>query len=170
MKGELRRKRIIEFLEETEDPISGTALASRLQVSRQIIVQDITILRTAGYKIQSVHRGYILYREDKKTRTLKVRHDDAQIADELYTIVDAGGKVLDVFVEHEVYGELRAELLLSSRKDVDEFVIQMRTGQISPLKHLTDDYHYHTVAGNSEEILDFIEEQLKKKGYLNKEA
>ena len=166
MKGELRRQKIIKLLEESQEPLSGTVLAAHFHVSRQVIVQDITLLRAAGNEILSTYRGYILQREDIINRVLKVRHDDEQIADELYTIVDAGGKILDVFVDHEIYGELRAELMLSSRKDVDIFTTQLEAGQISPLKHLTDDYHYHTVAGDSEEALDFIEEQLGRKGYL----
>ncbi|HAF59936.1 MAG TPA: transcription repressor NadR [Bacillota bacterium] len=166
MKGDLRRKEIIKLLEESQEPLSGTALASHFKVSRQVIVQDITLLRAAGNKILSTYRGYVLEKEDSPSRIIKVRHDDNQIADELYTIVDAGGKVLDVFVNHEIYGELRVELMLASRKDVDTFTAQLKAGKISPLKHLTDDYHYHTVAGDSEETLDYIEEQLKKKGYL----
>ncbi len=166
MNGENRRQKIIEALKESCQPLSGAALAQRFQVSRQVIVQDITLLRASGNEILSTYRGYVLKGRDNMSRILKVRHDDAQIADELYTIVDAGGKILDVFVDHEIYGELRAELSLSSRKDVDEFSEQLKAGRISPLKHLTNDYHYHTVTGDSEELLDFIEEQLRKKGYL----
>ncbi|NLT46982.1 MAG: transcription repressor NadR [Clostridiales bacterium] len=166
MKGELRRKKITQLLEESTEPLSGNFLATLLQVSRQIIVQDITLLRASGVNILSTHRGYVLQRDGTRSRLVKVRHDDEQIGDELYTIVDAGGKVVDVFVDHEIYGELKAELMLSSRKDVDDFILQLKSGQISPLKHLTDDFHYHTVVAGSEEILDFIEEQLKKKGYL----
>ncbi|MFA5636215.1 MAG: transcription repressor NadR [Anaerovoracaceae bacterium] len=166
MKGELRRKKIIRFLEENSDPLSGNFLASQLQVSRQVIVQDITLLRASGAKILSTHRGYLLQSDDTLSRLLKVQHSDEQIGDELYVIVDAGGKVQDVFVDHEIYGELKAELLISSRKDVDEFVAQLKAGQISPLKHLTDDFHYHTVSADSEETLDYIEKQLRRKGYL----
>jgi transcriptional regulator of NAD metabolism len=166
MKGDLRRQKIVKLLEESRDPLSGAAIASRLKVSRQVIVQDITLLRAAGNKILSTYRGYVLQNADTPSRVFKVRHDDEQIVDELYTIVDAGGKILDVFVDHEIYGELRAELMLSSRKDVDIFTTQLKAGQISTLKHLTDDYHYHTVAGDSEEALDYIAEQLKRKGYL----
>ncbi|MGI6734384.1 MAG: transcription repressor NadR [Anaerovoracaceae bacterium] len=166
MKGDFRRQKIVKLLAESQEPLSGTALASYFNVSRQVIVQDITLLRAAGNKILSTYRGYVLQKGDALNRVFKVRHDDNEIVDELYTIVDAGGKILDVFVNHEIYGELRAELMLSSRKDVDTFTAQLKAGKISPLKHLTDDYHYHTVAGDSEEILDFIEDQLKKKGYL----
>jgi len=168
MKGEQRRKSIIEILNDSKEPLSGAALASRFQVSRQIIVSDITLLKAEGYKILSTYRGYILQDADMKSRIFKVRHNDEEIRDELYIIVDAGGKVLDVFVNHEIYGRLKADLLLSSRKDVDIFSEQMKAGRISPLKHLTNDYHYHTVLGDSEEILDFIENQLEKKGYLSK--
>ncbi len=167
MNGELRRQKIIEILKKARDPISGAALAESLNISRQVIVTDVTLLRAEGYKILSTNRGYMLQEMNKNNRILKVRHNDDQIRDELYTIVDGGGKILDVFVNHEIYGELKADLMLASRKDVDEFYSQMKAGKISPLKHLTDDYHYHTITGESIELLDFIEGELKKKGYLS---
>ncbi|GAB1476642.1 transcription repressor NadR [Bacillota bacterium] len=168
MEGAKRRERIIELLRNSDKPLSGTALAKAMGVSRQIIVTDITLLRASGERILSTYRGYIIQGDDLKYRRVKVRHSDDEILDELYTIVDAGGRTLDVGVSHGIYGEIKADLLLSSRKDVDEFSRQMKSGQVSPLKNLTDDYHYHTIAGENEELLDFIEEQLKSKGYLSK--
>ncbi len=167
MDGEQRRKKIIDLLYHADGPLSGSYLAKHLHVSRQIIVGDITLLRACGEEIISTHRGYILDRRREKVRKFKVRHKDDEILDELYTIVDAGGRILDVVVSHGIYGEIKADLVLSSRKDVDEFNQQLKEGMISPLKHLTDDYHYHTVAGDTEDLLDFIEAELKKKGYLS---
>lgn len=168
MDGDKRRERIIELLKNSDKPLAGTVLAGILGVSRQVIVTDITLLRASGERILSTYKGYIMQGEDLKYRKVKVRHSDDEILEELYTIVDAGGKTLDVGVSHGIYGEIKAELLLSSRKDVDEFSKLMKSGQISPLKNLTDDYHYHTIAGETEELLDFIEEQLNEKGYLSK--
>lgn len=168
MDGENRRKKIIEYLENTKDPMSGARLANLLNVSRQVIVTDITLLRASGENISSTHRGYLLDHEKSLSRKLKVCHSDAEILDELYVIVDAGGKIIDVTVDHGIYGEIKAPLALSSRKDVDEFKNEMETGKISPLKHLTNDYHCHTIMADSIEILDFIEKKLKEKGYLIK--
>ncbi|HZK02455.1 MAG TPA: transcription repressor NadR [Anaerovoracaceae bacterium] len=166
MDGEIRRKEIINQLNEANGPLSGSALAKRFGVSRQVIVTDVTLLRALGQKIISTHKGYLLEDRDEIIRRLKVRHNDDEILDELYTIVDAGGKVLDVVISHGIYGEIKADLVLSSRKDVDEFSSQMKAGKIAPLKNLTGDYHYHTIAGDTDELLDFIEEKLKEKGYL----
>ncbi len=166
MNADERRKLIIDILSKSEEAVSGSELAKQLNVSRQVIVQDIAILRASDYKIFSTHKGYILNKANEVKRIFKVRHSDEQIADELYTIVDAGGRILDVFVNHNMYGEIRANLYIATRKDVDDFVNQLTSGKISPLKILTDDYHYHTVAADSEDVLNIIAEELKKKKYL----
>lgn len=168
MNGDKRRSDIIEVFRESSEPVSGTALAERFKVSRQVIVQDIALLRAANFQILSMNKGYMLQEDVTKKRIFKVRHNDEAIADELYTIVDAGGKVIDVFVKHELYGMLRAVLLTSNRNDVDDFLIQFKRDKASPLKHLTDDYHYHTVEADSEEILDRIGKELQEKGYIVK--
>ena len=126
MDGDKRRKEIMELLNTEKDPLSGTSLAKRLGVSRQVIVQDIALLRATNKNILSTNRGYILYgkQEDKMTckRVVAVKHTDEQMRDELYCIVDAGAKVLDVIVEHELYGQISVDLFINSRRDVDEFM------------------------------------------------
>ena len=126
MDGDKRRKEIMELLNTEKDPLSGTSLAKRLGVSRQVIVQDIALLRATNRNILSTNRGYILYgkQEDKLTckRVVAVKHTDEQMRDELYCIVDAGAKVLDVIVEHELYGQISVDLFINSRRDVDEFM------------------------------------------------
>ena len=49
--GEQRRKKIIELMQETDTPLSGTALGRITGVSRRVVVQDIALLRTEGYRI-----------------------------------------------------------------------------------------------------------------------
>ncbi len=166
MVKEQRQKKIIHILSTSGDAISGKALADQLNVSRQVIVQDISFLKVSGQPIISTHRGYKLEKQALPQRIFKVRHETGQIADELYTIVDLGGTVVDVFIIHEIYGELRAPLSLNSRKNVDDFVTYLAEGKIMPLKQLTDNYHFHTVTASSEKLLDMIEEKLKKKNYL----
>ena len=91
---------------------------------------------------------------------------EKQMQDELNTIVDFGGVVLDVIVRHEVYGELRAELNISSRNKVALFMEEIRQGKSRPLKNITSGEHFHTVSADSAQTLDLIEEELRKKDYL----
>ena len=159
--GKARRNKILEYLQKNRDPVSGSALAKLTGVSRQVIVQDITLLRTA-YPIIATAKGYLLYqdKEKKHCRTFCVRHGADEIRKELYTIVDQGGKVLDVMVEHDVYGEIRADLMLSCRKEVDEFCDLLKKSRSGPLNIIGCGVHYHTVEAASEEILDRIEKEL----------
>ena len=48
MKGEERRKQLLNILSSSNNPVSGGTLAKELNVSRQIIVQDISLLRANG--------------------------------------------------------------------------------------------------------------------------
>lgn len=168
MSGELRRRKILEYIRSSTSPVSGSELASRLGVSRQVIVQDLALIRAENKNIISTHKGYLLPTSERvpASRVVKVRHTTKQIGDELNTIVDSGGKVLNVVVDHNVYGKISADLKISSRKDVGEFVARLEENQTRPLKELTGGAHYHTIVAESEEILDYIEAQLRKKGYL----
>lgn len=170
MEGDVRREKIIELIQKQKRPISGTELAKQFGVSRQVIVQDIALLRAINKNILSTNKGYFLYvpEEDKEKakRSFAVYHTDEQIRDELYTIVDHGGKVLDVVVEHDIYGQITADLILKNRMDVDEFVERIESCKSQPLKVLTGGEHLHTVEAESEQILDIISQKLKEKGYL----
>lgn len=168
MNGEQRRQEILHLLKTQGIPLSGSLLANLLNVSRQVIVQDIALLKASDHVILSTNRGYVLFepQDQQKQRVLRVRHSTEEISDELYTIVDAGGYILDVFVRHMVYGEIKAPLSLRTRSDVDGFMKQLSLGQVQPLKLLTDDFHYHTVIAESDQMLDAIEQRLLEKGYL----
>ena len=93
-------------------------------------------------------------------------HANEDIVDELYAIVDLGGRVMDVFVNHKVYGKLQADLDIGSRREVEELIQGIRSGKSSPLLYVTSGYHYHTVTAKSEEILDLVEKALREKEYL----
>lgn len=166
LKGPQRRKEILKWLQESDTPVSGTALAERFAVSRQVIVQDIALLRAADHEILSTNRGYLLNRPSQVTRVIKVLHNEAEIADELNTIVDCGGAVLNVFVRHKVYGRLQAELNIRSRLDVRRFMTDLASGKSNPLMKVTSGYHYHTIAADSAQTLDLIETELKARHYL----
>lgn len=168
--GEERRKQLIEILSQYDKAISGTDLARQFSVSRQVIVQDIALLRATNKNILSTNKGYILFREDegskKVQRSVCVHHSDEDILTEFQCIVDYGAKVLDVVVEHELYGQISVDLLIQSRQDAVNFMEQMKNCQSRSLNILTDGIHYHTVEAESEEILDMVENALKNAGIL----
>ena len=156
------------MLSDSEVPISGKELAGILDVSRQVIVQDIALLRAQDYKIISTNQGYLLSGEKKASRVFKVFHSDSEVEEELKLITDCGGYVEDVFVYHKVYGVLRAEMNIKSRMDIRNYMEEIRSGKSSLLKNVTSGYHYHTVRAERVEILDMIQEELQKKGLLAK--
>ena len=167
MSGEKRRQEILKYISGNKKPVSGTKLAEVFDVSRQVIVQDVALLRAEGKEIVSTNRGYVCSSEAPVcTRVFHVFHEDDRIQEEMNLMVDLGGKIEDVFVQHEVYGELRADLLVDSRKKVQDFINDIKSGRSPPLNKITSGYHFHTVSAESEEILDMIEEELKKKEFL----
>ncbi len=166
MCGKERREEILRKITNSKTPVSGAALAKSFDVSRQVIVQDIALIRAAGYDVIATNRGYICSSPTRETRVFEVNHTDEQMQDELNTIVDFGGVVQDVIVRHEVYGELRADLNISSRNKVALFMEEIRQGKSRPLKNITSGDHFHTVSADSVQTLDLIEKELKKKGYL----
>ena len=165
--GEMRRARILELLEEAVEPLSGTALAKECGVSRQVIVQDMALLREGGAHVSSTNRGYVLeHTEVRPRRLFKVRHTDEQIVDELNAIVDLGGIVEDVVVNHRTYGRLSARLDVSSRRDVQRYLENLKDSKSVPLMHVTSGYHFHHVSADSEDILDEIAMELGSLGFL----
>lgn len=182
MTGEERRSGLLDTIRTADAPMSGAELARKYQVSRQVIVQDMALLRAAHHEIYATPKGYVILHtpsdseKDKKqakqtvySRKFKVSHTDEQIEDELNTIVDMGGKVIDVIVQHGVYGTIRANLPIQCRRHVQDFMEEIRSGKSKPLKNLTPGgVHYHNIEADSEETLNLIEQELKKKGYLIK--
>ena len=166
MTGSDRRQEILKNIKESDRPVSGSKLAKDYDVSRQVIVQDIALLRASGYDIISTNRGYVLEGQTCAERVFKLRHTDEQLETELCTIIDLGGQVKNVMVNHKVYGHIEAELGITSRRKVKEFLADIKSGKSTPLKNITSDYHYHTVTADSEETLDLIEDELRKLGFL----
>lgn len=189
MTGEERRNELLNTISESAAPISGAALAKKYQVSRQVIVQDMAILRAAHHEIYATPKGYVILQSKmdntaveeqilqnshktaderpKVCREYRVVHTDEQIEDELNTIVDMGGRVVDVVVRHEVYGTIRGDLPIHCRRHVQDFIEEIQSGKSRPLKNLTSGgIHYHNVEADSEETLDLIEQELIRKGYL----
>lgn len=170
MRAEERRKEIIACLDKSASAVSGKELSATLGVSRQIIVQDIAVLRAGGYDIISTHEGYVIKSSPLVERVLKLRHTSAQTEDELTTIVDLGGTVVDVHVWHKVYGKIEAKLNIFSKRGIDSFIEGVRSGKSSELMNITSGYHYHTIRADHVSTLDRIEEALTKKGYVIEET
>ena len=166
MKAADRRKAIVNLLLSSNEAISGGKLSEEFGVSRQIIVQDITVLKGSGYDILSTHNGYIIQKSPLKERVFKVYHTTEQTEDELTTIVNHGGTVVDVFVWHKVYGKMTAPLNIFSPLHIKQFIEGVRSGKSSELMNITGGYHYHTVRAESEDILNRIQNALEERGYI----
>ena len=166
MKAAERRNAIANFLLAEDKAVSGGELSEKFGVSRQIIVQDITVLKGLGYDILSTHNGYIIQKSPLKERVLKLHHTTEQTEDELSLIVRLGGTVVDAFVWHKVYGKMEAKLNIFSDLHVKQFIEGVRTGKSTELMNITGGYHYHTIRAESEEGLDQIEKVLEERGYI----
>lgn len=168
MSQEQRREQIIQIIKNSAGPVSGAQLAKRVKVSRQVVVQDIALIRANGVDIISTNRGYIIGDSGKVSRVFKVHHTEEQVEEELNLFVDYGGYVKDVFVYHKVYDVLKADMNLKSRADVRKYMSELASGKSSLLMNVTSGYHYHTILADDEETLDIIQEELWAKGFLAK--
>ena len=155
-------------MKESTKPLSGGALGAATGVSRQVVVQDIALLRSEGHSIVATARGYLLDmpKEEKHTRLFKVLHDEARTEEELKLIVDLGGCVEDVMVNHKVYGKVTAPLNIKNRRDVQNFLKSLEMGKSTPLLKVTSGYHFHRVSADEEEILNEIEDALRQNDFL----
>lgn len=162
-----RLRMLLEALESSEEPLSGGALAVGLDVSRQAVVQDVATLRSRGVSIVATSRGYRIDRsQNRPRRVVAVCHQVDQLYDELDLIVSLGGRVVDVFIDHPIYGEIRGNVDVSTGEDVRRFMTLMETTGRRPLLGLSGGFHLHTVEAASEDALDKIEEALGDSGLL----
>ena len=169
MTGDERRGVILAELRGAAKPLSGSALARATGVSRQVIVQDIALLRANGHDVIATARGYVLQEganAQMPTRLFKVRHTVDQLEDELDLVVDRGGIVMNVMVNHRVYGTITADLDIRNRRDVARYLEDIHSGKSVPLMTVTSGYHFHRVAADTVEQLDEIEAALAERGYL----
>ena len=165
-----RGEEILSYLSLHSKPISGTDLANKFHVSRQVIVQDIALLRASNRNILSTNKGYILYQPEENENTFKsviyVKHDANQVLEEFTTILEYGGKVLNVSIDHDLYGQIEADLLIQTMEDAKEFIFKMEHSTSKLLNILTDNCHYHTICAPSEKVMNLIKADLAKKGFL----
>lgn len=167
MNANERRKRILDHLKAAGDPLSATALAQRLSVSRQIIVGDVALLRAAGEEITATPRGYVLNRPRAGiVRTVACLHTGEEMERELTLMVDQGCTVENVIVEHPVYGQLTGPLDLSSRYDISEFIRKVGENAAQPLSALTGGVHLHTLRCPGEDAFRRAAAALEEAGFL----
>ena len=164
-----RRETIRRSLLESDAPVSAGAFARRLGVSRQIIVGDVALLRAAGAPIAATPRGYVIQKETGRegvVKTIACRHGKDGITREMYAVVDNGCGMLDVTVEHAVYGQISGQLHAFSRYDVDSFVKKLAKSGSLPLCNLTGGVHLHTILCPDEAAYRRVLEKLKEEKIL----
>lgn len=169
MKGIQRRKEIIHILSSAEKAISATFLAKQFSVSRQIIVGDIALLRAQGYEIIATARGYLfdsLKKEESILFTIACQHKAKEAEEEMLTIVSLGGELMDVTVEHPIYGELSGKLHIKNEKEVHAFIKICERNKALLLSSLTEGVHLHTIRCENQEIAEKIKKRLEKKQLL----
>jgi len=171
MHAEDRRHAIQEILRQSPQPVSATSLARQFSVSRQIIVGDIALLRAAGEDISATPRGYmILPASTGFIRQIAVQHNAVQMEAELNAIVDQGCTVVDVIVEHPIYGQLTGPLQLSNRYEVSQFLDRCSASDARPLSNLTEGIHLHTLSCPDEAAYERVCTRLRQLGLLLESA
>ena len=167
MDGSQRRATIARLLSCAKGPVSAAVLARECSVSRQIIVGDVALLRAGGMDIAATPRGYVIQSSPAGlVRRVAVRHDGADMEAELNAMVDQGCTVLDVIVEHPIYGQLTGPLQLASRYDVGQFIVRCRQAEALPLSQLTEGIHLHTLSCPDQAAYDRVCQSLSQLGFL----
>ncbi|MCL1990286.1 MAG: transcription repressor NadR [Defluviitaleaceae bacterium] len=172
MDARLRRKEILTIINAAQVPVSASTLAKKFDISRQVVVGDVALLRAKGHDIIATARGYMMpqLRDDNHYMgKMACCHAPQLTRDELYAIVDLNASVINVIVEHEVYGEITGQLNLKSREDVNLFMDKVEQSEIKLLSELTNGVHLHTIGCRDKAHFEHVYERLKRAGYLLEE-
>lgn len=162
-----RRENIVKLLLNCENPIKGIDIANKYNVTRQVIVKDIAILRAKGHDIVATPDGYINNRKHGKVKVIiAVRHNESEMFDEMNTIIKYGGVIEDVVVEHALYGEIRGMLLIKNLNELNQFIEKYKKENAGLLCELTKGIHIHTISAESQENINLIINELKEKNYI----
>ena len=168
--GEERRNKVLQWLKEAKSPLSGNSLAKRANVSRQVVVGDITLLKAKNEPILATAQGYVYMHPDRVSNKIQkviiCRHSNTDTKKELEILVDHGITVKDVMVEHPVYGYITAQLQITNRYDISIFLQKMEETNSVPLANLTNGIHLHTIEADHEQQLENALSELKKEGIL----
>lgn len=171
--GEERRELLLKLLRDSSEPITGSELAAKANVSRQVIVGDITLLKAKNEPIIATSQGYVYFDQPVMQNTIEriiaCFHPPNKTEEELYLLVDHGVTVKDVRIEHPVYGDLTASIMVSNRKEAEQFIHKIHQTKAAYLSELTDGFHLHTISAKSEKQLNEAEASLKKAGFLIEE-
>lgn len=168
MKADERRNNIVEMLIREKKAIKGTTLAEKFNVTRQIIVKDIAILRAKGNNIIATPDGYMI-NDDSSSRVksiIAVNHNDNDMIKELEIVVKYGGIIEDVIVEHPLYGEIRGVLMIKNLNDLNKYKNSLDEVNAKPLSVLTNGVHLHTISADCIENMDLIKTELKEEGFI----
>lgn len=167
--GEERRQELLALLKNAKQPLTGTDLAKHTNVSRQVIVNDMNLLKARNEPIVATSQGYLYMHQMQQTRyerKIVCMHTSEQAKEELFILVDCGVTVENVIVEHAVYGEITASIMVSNRLEVEHFVKRVTETNALYLSALTDGTHLHVISAISEENLDLAESKLREHGIL----
>ncbi|MFD2446204.1 transcription repressor NadR [Bacillus sp. CGMCC 1.16607] len=168
--GDDRREWILNLLKGSGTPITGGELATKTNVSRQVIVGDITLLKAKNEPIIATSQGYMYLKASSPIplieRTIACSHTPNEAEEELNLLVDHGVTVKDVRIEHPVYGDLTASIMVSNRQEVKQFMKKVLSTKASFLSELTEGIHLHTISASTEKALDEAENALLKANFL----
>lgn len=172
MKASERRDRIHQILEDAQEPITARELAKEFNVSRQVIVGDIALLRARNILIIATNAGYLIPKQQASQGThvyrgkIACHHQMDQTRQELELIIDLGGQVEDVEVDHPVFGVITAPLTIRHHEDIDQFISLLDEYQADMLSSITDGVHVHTITTPDRETFLAIKESLDEVGIL----
>ncbi|WP_294401084.1 transcription repressor NadR [uncultured Clostridium sp.] len=162
-----RRDDIVKLLLDSFSPIKGTDIAEKYNVTRQVIVRDIAILRAKGINIMATPDGYIVNRNDGKVKTIiAVNHKESEMFEEMSTVIKYGGTIEDVIVEHPLYGEIKGLLMVKNLNELNKFINKYKNQKGRLLSVLTNGVHLHTIAADTTEDIEAIIAELKAKNFL----
>ncbi|MBE6046884.1 MAG: transcription repressor NadR [Clostridium sp.] len=162
-----RRVSILKQLKKSNKALKGILLAEKYDVTRQIIVKDIAILRAEGNLITATPDGYIIAKENNRIkRIIAVTHNDERLEEELKIIIKYGGIVEDVIVEHPIYGEIKGMLMISNLNDLENFINKYKSNEAKLLSLLTNGVHIHTITTDNEQNMNLILKELKEKHFI----
>ncbi len=165
--GDKRRHEILKQLSNNTEAQSASKFAKELGVSRQVIVGDVALLRAQGHPIKATSKGYVMYIDDKRfIAKIAVIHKEEETEKELRLLVDQGAYVLDVSVEHPIYGEITGQLDIKSHEDIDEFLVDIENKETELLSSLTKGVHLHTISCESKEHYEKVLYALSEHGFL----
>lgn len=162
-----RRECIINLLLESREPLKGSFIANKYSVTRQVIVKDIAILRAKGENIIATPDGYIINANEQKVKAIiAVTHTEDEMFDELNIVIKYGGIIEDVIVEHPLYGEIKGMLMIKNYNELNKFIQKYQQQKAKLLSALTNGVHLHTIAAESDEDVNLIISELKKRNFI----